>query len=381
MMSTEIKPFRIAVDDAVLDDLRQRLRHTRWPEAELVDDWRQGVPRAWLQDICRYWADRYDWRSREARLNGFAQFTTEIDGLALHFIHARSPHADAMPLLLTHGWPGSVVEFHKVIGPLTDPTAHGGDAADAFHVVCPSLPGFGFSGKPTATGWGVDRIAAAWAVLMDRLGHARYGAQGGDWGSAVTSALGAQDPAHCAGIHVTLAMGGRPETGSEPGPDELAALQRAKFYRDWDSGYAQQQATRPQTLGYALTDSPAGQAAWILEKFWAWTDCDGHPENVLGRDELLDNLMLYWVTASAASSARLYWESFGAGRRAARPVTIPTGVAVYPKEIVPPVRRWMARSHTDIRHWREMPKGGHFAAFEQPALFVDDVRAFFRTLR
>jgi pimeloyl-ACP methyl ester carboxylesterase len=376
-----ILPFRIAVADAVLADLRARLHNTRWPEAELVDDWRQGVPRAWLQEVCRYWADGYDWRAREARLNRFAQFTTEIDGLALHFIHVRSPHADAMPLVLTHGWPGSVVEFHKVIGPLTDPTAHGGNAADAFHVVCPSLPGFGFSAKPTTTGWGVDRIAAAWATLMDRLGYARYGAQGGDWGSAVTSALGAQDPQHCAGIHVTLAMGGRPAVGDELGADELDALQRAKFYRDWDSGYAKQQATRPQTLGYGLTDSPAGQAAWILEKFWAWTDCDGHPENILSRDELLDNLMLYWVTASAASSARLYWESFGAGRSAARPVNIPTGVAVYPKEIVPPVRRWMARSHTDIRHWRVMPKGGHFAAFEQPALFVDDVRAFFSLLR
>lgn len=376
-----IHPFRIAVADEVLTDLRARLHNTRWPEAELVDDWRQGVPRAWLQEICRYWADGYDWRAREARLNRFAQFTTEIDGLALHFIQVRSPHADAMPLVLTHGWPGSVVEFHKVIGPLTDPTAHGGNAADAFHVVCPSLPGFGFSAKPTTTGWGVDRIAAAWATLMDRLGYARYGAQGGDWGSAVTSALGAQDPQHCAGIHVTLAMGGRPAVGDELGADELDALQRAKFYRDWDSGYAKQQATRPQTLGYGLTDSPAGQAAWILEKFWAWTDCDGHPENILSRDELLDNLMLYWVTASAASSARLYWESFGAGRSAARPVSIPTGVAVFPKEIVPPVRRWMARSHTDIRHWRVMPKGGHFAAFEQPALFVDDVRAFFSLLR
>ena len=379
--SHPIHPFRIAVADAVLDDLRARLQNTRWPEAELVDDWRQGVPRAWLQEVCRYWADGYDWRAREARLNRFTQFTTEIDGLALHFIHVRSPHADALPLVLTHGWPGSVVEFHKVIGPLADPTAHGGKAADAFHVVCPSLPGFGFSGKPTSTGWGVDRIAAAWATLMDRLGYARYGAQGGDWGSAVTSALGAQDPQHCAGIHVTLAMGGRPAAGDELGPDELDALKRAKFYRDWDSGYARQQATRPQTLGYGLTDSPAGQAAWVLEKFWAWTDCDGHPENILSRDELLDNLMLYWVTASAASSARLYWESFGAGRGATRPVTIPTGVAVYPKEIVPPVRRWMADSHTDIRHWRVMPKGGHFAAFEQPALFVDDVRAFFSLLR
>ena len=384
-MSVDVRPFRIAVDDGVLADLRARLHHTRWPEAELVDGWRQGVPRAWLQAICRYWADGYDWRAREALLNRFAQFTTLIDGLDIHFIHQRSPHADAMPLLLTHGWPGSVVEFQQVIAPLTDPTAHGGNAADAFHVVCPSLPGFGFSAKPATTGWGVDRIAAAWATLMARLGYARYGAQGGDWGSAVTSALGAHDPAHCAGIHVTLAMGSRPAVGDEPGAEptrgELQALQRAKFYRDWDSGYAKQQATRPQTLGYGLTDSPAGQAAWILEKFWAWTDHDGDPLNLLGRDELLDNVMLYWVTASAASSARLYWESFGAGRRAARPVTIPTGVAVYPKEIVPPVRRWMADSHTDIRHWRVMPRGGHFAAFEQPALFVDDLRAFFSPLR
>ena len=380
-MDTSIRPFQINVAQPVLDDLRQRLHNTRWPEAELVDGWQQGVPRAWLQDICRYWADSYDWPQRQALLNQHPQCITELDGLDIHFIHVRSPHADAMPLLLTHGWPGSVVEFQKVIGPLSNPTAHGGSAADAFHVVCPSLPGFGFSAKPRSTGWGVDQIAAAWARLMARLGYGGYAAQGGDWGSAVTSALGALDPDHCLGIHVTLAMGGRPTVGAQPGPDELHALQRAKFYRDWDAGYAQQQATRPQTLGYALTDSPAGQAAWILEKFWAWTDCDGHPENVLHRDALLDNLMLYWVTASATSSARLYWESFGAGKRAAKPVNVPTGVAVYPKEIVPPVRRWMEASHTDIRHWQTMPKGGHFAAFEQPVLFVDDLRAYFRLLR
>jgi pimeloyl-ACP methyl ester carboxylesterase len=380
-MTDAIEPFRIAISEATLLDLRERLRRTRWPEAETVDDWSQGAPLAWIQDVCRYWADGYDWRQREALINRFAQFTTPIDGLEVHFLHVRSPHAGALPLLLTHGWPGSVVEFLKVIGPLTDPTAHGGDAVDAFHVVCPSLPGFGFSAKPRSTGWGVDRIAAAWALLMARLGYTRYGAQGGDWGSAVTSSLGAQDPAHCAGIHITLAMGGRPEAVTDPSPEEQRALQRARHYRDWDSGYARQQATRPQTLAYGLTDSPAGQAAWILEKFWAWTDCDGHPENILGRDELLNNVMLYWVTASAASSARLYWESFGAGRRAARPVAVPTGVAVFPKEIVPPVRRWMAASHPDIRHWTEMPRGGHFAAFEQPGLFVDDVRAFFRLLR
>ena len=368
-MTNTVKPFRIAVGEDVIADLKSRLRQTRWPEAELVGDWSQGVPLKWVKEVCQYWAETYDWRSREDRLNRFPQFTTEIDGLDIHFVHARSPHPEAMPLIITHGWPGSVVEFHKVIEPLTNPTAYGGNAADAFHVVCPSLPGFGFSSKPTTTGWGVDRIASAWAVLMDRLGYARYGAQGGDWGSAVTTSIGAQDLKHCAGIHITLAMGSAPKMDGEPTAEEARALKGIKHYADWDSGYSKQQSTRPQTVGYGLTDSPAGQAAWILEKFWAWTDCDGHPENVLGRDELLDNLMFYWVTETAASSARLYWESFGPGRRAAHQVTIPTGVAVFPKEIVPPVRRWMEEKYTDIRHWREMPKGGHFAAFEQPALF------------
>jgi len=376
-----VSPFRIAVPDAVLADLKSRLRNTRWPEAELVDDWSQGVPLQWIKDVCGYWAEQYDWRKREAALNRFPQFTTEIDGLGIHFIHALSPHSQAMPLIITHGWPGSVVEFHKVIGPLVDPVAHGGSAADAFHVVCPSLPGFGFSGKPTAAGWGVDRIAKAWAVLMDRLGYARYGAQGGDWGSAVTTALGALDADRCAGIHITLAMGTRPDVGEQPTPEEARALKGIKYYADWDSGYSKQQSTRPQTLGYALTDSPSGQAAWILEKYWAWTDCNGHPENIFTRDELLDNVMLYWVTASATSSARLYWESFGPKRRTPHTVKVPTGVAVFPKEIVTPVRKWMEAGYTNIVHWSEMPKGGHFAAFEQPDLFVREVRDYFRKLR
>jgi len=380
-MAEDIRPFRIAVPDAALDDLRARLRNTRWPEAEPVDDWSQGAPLAWIREVCEYWAERYDWRAREARLNRFAQFVTPIDGLDIHFVHVRSPHANAMPLVITHGWPGSIVEFSKVIEPLTDPTAHGGSAADAFHVVCPTLPGFGFSGKPATTGWGVQRIAAAWATLMARLGYARYGAQGGDWGSRVTMQLGADDPAHCAGIHVTLAMATRPKLDGDPTPEEARALAGAKFYRDWDSGYSKQQSTRPQTLGYGLTDSPAGQAAWILEKFWAWTDCDGHPENVLGRDELLDNVMMYWVPAAAASSARLYWESFGRKGGSPGTVTVPTGVSVYPKEIVAPVRKWMEADFPALRYWREMPRGGHFAAFEQPELFVEDVRAYFRTLR
>ena len=379
-MSDEIKPFRIDVSDAVLDDLRFRLRHTRWPEAEVVDDWSQGVPLAWLQDICRYWAEAYDWRAREAALNRFDQFVTTLDGLDVHFIHARSPHPEALPLIMTHGWPGSIVEFHKVIEPLSNPTAFGGNAADAFHVVCPSLPGYGFSGRPRSTGWGVDRIAEAWIALMARLGYDRYGAQGGDWGSAVTTSIGGLDPQHCAGIHITLAMGGAPKIEGEPTSEEQRALDGAKYYRDWDSGYSKEQATRPQTVGYGLTDSPAGQAAWILEKFWAWTDCAGHPENILSRDELLDNVMLYWVTASATSSARLYWESFGR-RGKGLPVNVPTGVAVFPKEIVTPVRSWMERRFTNITHWTEMAKGGHFAAFEQPELFVQDVRAYFHTLR
>jgi epoxide hydrolase len=379
-MAATVNPFRIHVSNEILADLKLRLQRTRWPEAELVDDWGQGAPLGWIQDMCRYWAEAYDWRAREARLNRFAQFITEIDGLDIHFLHVRSTEPTAMPLIITHGWPGSIVEFVKVIAPLVDPRAHGADPADAFHVVCPSLPGFGFSSKPRSTGWGVDRIAAAWAALMARLGYARYGAQGGDWGSAVTSSLGAQDAAHCAGIHITLAFGARPMGEGERTPEEQRALAGIKHYSDWDSGYSKQQSTRPQTLGYGLTDSPAGQAAWILEKFWAWTDCDGRPENIFSKDELLDNVMLYWVTATAASSARLYWESFGPRRRA-QTVTVPTGVAVFPKEIIPPVRRWMEPTFTNIQHWSEMPKGGHFAAFEQPELFVRDVRAFFRTVR
>ncbi|MFK4680816.1 pimeloyl-ACP methyl ester carboxylesterase [Bradyrhizobium diazoefficiens] len=331
-MTGAIKPFRIAISDDILADLKSRLARTRWPEAELVDDWSQGAPLKWIREICTYWADGYDWRAREARLNRIDQYTTEIDGLDIHFLHARSNEPSALPLIITHGWPGSIVEFQKVIAPLVDPAAHGGNPADAFHVVCPSLPGFGFSAKPQTTGWGVDRIAATWAKLMDRLGYARYGAQGGDWGSAVTTSLGAQDAEHCAGIHITLAFNAAPKVEGEPTVEEKRALAGLKHYVDLDSGYSKQQSTRPQTLGYGLTDSPSGQAAWILEKFWAWTDCGGHPENIFSRDELLDNVMLYWATETATSSARLYWESFGKrrttpvqGRRADRCRRLPEG--------------------------------------------------------
>jgi epoxide hydrolase len=379
-MSAAVEPFRIAVPDEVLDDLRARLRQTRWPEREPVDGWDQGIPLAYVQDVCRYWADGYDWRAREAALNRFDQYRTTIDGLGIHFVHVRSPQPDALPLVITHGWPGSIVEFHKVIEPLTDPAAHGGDPADAFHVVCPALPGYGFSDKPAATGWNTQRVATAWAELMARLGYDRYGAQGGDWGASVTTAIGQQDAEHLAGIHLNMPLAGpgrsRPE---QPTPEEARALEAQDHYERWDSGYSKQQSTRPQTLGYGLTDSPAGQAAWILEKFWSWTDCDGHPENVLSRDELLDNVMLYWVTASATSSARLYWESFT--RMARGTIDVPTGVAAFPKEIFKPPRHWAERRYTDIRRWTEMPRGGHFAAFEQPELFVDEVRAFFRLVR
>jgi len=379
-MSDQIVPFTIDVPDAELDELRERLRRTRWPEAETVDDWSQGIPLAYVQEVCRSWRDDYDWRASEARINAFPQFRTELDGLGIHLLHVRSPQPGAFPLVITHGWPGSIVEFLKVIGPLTDPGAHGGDPDDAFDVVCPSLPGYGFSDRPARHGWSVERIARAWAQLMARLGYERYGAQGGDWGSAVTTAIGNHDAGHCAGIHVNMPIAGPdPARLDDLTEREQAALASMQHYNDWDSGYSKEQSTRPQTVGYGLVDSPAGQAAWILEKFWAWTDCDGHPENVLTRDELLDNVMLYWLPAAGASSARLYWESFR--NQALEPVTVPSGMSVFPKEIFRPSRRWAERRYTDIRYWNELDRGGHFAAFEQPAAFVEEVRAFFRLVR
>jgi pimeloyl-ACP methyl ester carboxylesterase len=289
-----------------------------------------------------------------------------------------------MPLLITHGWPGSVLEFRHVIGPLTDPTAHGGDAADAFHVIAPSLPGYGFSGKPDAPGWSVQRIAAAWAQLMARLGYDRYVAQGGDWGSAITRQIGvnasAQDDAPCLAINLNMVTERPdPETMDSLTEFEQKALAAAKHYVDWDSGYSKQQSTRPQTLGYGLADSPSGQAAWILEKFWAWTDCNGHPENAVNRDDLLDNVMLYWLPGTAASSARLYWESFG--KRSQDDITIPVGCSLFPKDIFAASRRWAENRFHNIIHWNELDKGGHFAALEQPELFVQELRDCFRAVR
>ena len=354
-MGQEIAPFRIEIAEAELADLRRRLRQTRWPEHETVADWSQGVPLAYLRELCDYWADGYDWRATEARLNALPQFQTEIDGIRFVFAHVRSPNPGALPLILTHGWPGSVVEFMKVIEPLSNP----GHAADAFHLVCPSLPGYGFSGKPEQTGWGIERIARAWAVLMERLGYSRYGAVGSDWGTSVSTLLGQQDRAHVAGVHLIPPLAGPdPATLDDLTGAERAALASLEYSAEWDSGYSREHATRPQTIGYALVDSPAALAAWIVEKFWAWTDHDGPLEDVLTRDELLDNLMLYWLPGTGASAARLYWESIRqvnewiAGTSVST-VEVPVGCSVFPRELQRPSRRWAEKRFADIRYWNE----------------------------
>lgn len=381
---SDVTRFQIDVPESAIEDLKDRLRRTRWPESETPDDWSQGVPLAYAQEFCDYWANEYDWPARQQELNRCDQFIAPIQGLDVHFYHVTSPNPDAMPLVLTHGWPGSVVEFQKVIGPLTDPAAHGGDAADAFHVICPSLPGYGFSGKPDETGFGVEKIAGMWNELVTGLGYDRYFAQGGDWGAAVTTAIGIQNLGACVGVHLNMPSAGPTKEAREnPTPADERAFEGGRAYQQWDSGYSKQQSTRPQTLGYGLADSPSGQAMWILEKFWRWTDCQGHPENALSRDEILDNIMLYWLTNSGASSARLYWESFNrafAGD-ADNQVKVPTGCSIFPREIVPTPRAWAEQRYPNIVYWNELDAGGHFAAFEQPALFVGELRACFRAMR
>jgi pimeloyl-ACP methyl ester carboxylesterase len=380
-MSTTITPFTLAVPDSQLDLLKRRLAMTRWPERETVDDWTQGVPLAKIQALVEYWGSRYDWRRCEATLNGLGQYRTEIDGLGIHFLHIRSRHADALPLLLTHGWPGSVIEFLKVVGPLTDPTAHGGRAEDAFHLVIPSLPGFGFSDKPSSTGWRLDRIAKAWAELMHRLGYERYVAQGGDWGAGVTTKLGQLKPPGLAGIHLNWAFVFPDPIPTEGlAPDEEAALAAAGRFIDQESGYFKLQGTRPQTVGYSLADSPAGQAAWIYEKFRAWTDNDGDPDKILTFDEMLDNIMLYWIPGTAASSARIYWENSDASYSGGQ-VDVPVGCSIFPREIYRIPRRWAEQTFPNLIYWNELDRGGHFAAFEQPQLFASEMRACFRSLR
>ena len=389
-MSEEIREFQIHADDADLADLKRRLEQTRWPDAETPDDWSQGLPLAYAKELRDTWLNDYDWRAREAHFNRFPQFVTNIDGLDVHFIHRRSPVRNAAPLLITHGWPGSIAEFHKVIDPLADPVAHGGTAAQAFHVVCPSLPGYGFSGKPTEPGWGVGKIAEVWDDLMLRLNYGGYLAQGGDWGAAVTTAIAMQNRGFCLGIHLNMPSAGpTPEARENPTARDEQAFAGGRHYQEWGAGYSKQQSTRPQTLGYGLADSPMGQAAWVIEKFHEWTDCDGHPENAISREELLDNVMFYWLTGSGASSARLYWESFnrafagggGSDRSAEEKVQLPTGASIFPKEIVPTPRSWAEQRFANIVYWNELEKGGHFAAFEQPETFVAELRACFAEMR
>ena len=381
-MTASIEPFEIHVSALVLDDLGDRLTATRFPDE--IDDtgWDYGIPMSYLRELVEYWRDGYDWRAHEAELNALGNFCTDIDGQSIHFVHARSPHADAMPLLLVHGWPGSIVEFLDVIPRLTDPENFGGRAEDAFHVIAPSLPGYGFSEPPRTRGWDPVRIARAFIELMHRLEYPSYGAQGGDWGAQVVTRLGALDPQHCAAIHLNMPIATPPADQLQITEEERTDLAAFKKFQSEESAYALEQGTKPQTIGAALNDSPAGLLAWIVEKFRAWSDCDGDPENAFTRDRLLTNVMLYWVTRTAASSARLYRESRLAILNGEKPqfVEIPTGVARYPKEVLRYPRSWVEQ-HYNITHWAVMPRGGHFAAMEQPELFVDDLRTFFRTVR
>ncbi|MCS5734113.1 epoxide hydrolase family protein [Herbiconiux daphne] len=403
-----IEPFRSAVPDVELAALRARLASTRWPEAETVDDWSQGVPLAVLRDLCRTWAEHYDWRAGERRLNAVPQFRTTVDGLGIHFVHARSPHEGALPLVLTNGWPGSVFEFLRVIEPLTHPEAHGGSARDAFHVVCPTLPGYGFSDKPGQAGWGIERIADAWLTLMQRLGYPRFGAQGSDWGASITTVMARRAPERLTGIHLMPPLvAPDPATFDDLTDAERSALAALEHAASWEDGYSAEQSTKPQTIGYALTDSPAALCAWIAEKYASWADGG---LDAIDRDVLLDTVTLYWLTATGASSARLYWQSirevqnwFSPAPDAASPtapgldrpvpvpaparvslpapVSVPTGCSVFPAETIRPSRRWAETMFTDIRWWGEPARGGHFPALEQPELFVTELRGFFRRVR
>jgi len=374
-----VTPFRVVTSSAAISDARRRLQATRWPERETAEGWRQGAPLATIQALVAYWHTSYDWRRLERRLNAFPQFRTEIDGLGIHFLHVRSAQVQARPLILTHGWPGSVVEFLNVIDPLTNPTKHGGRPEDAFHVVIPSLPGYGFSDKPSASGWGLPRIARAWSVLMRRLGYADYLAQGGDWGAGVTTWMAKQRVEGLAAIHLNLPILFPPPLEGEPNPVEKATLAQMTKYSDDRFGYARIQSTRPQTLGYALADSPAGQAAWIYEKLAEWSDSNYEPEREIPRDEMLDNISLYWLTNTATSSARLYKESFGTDFSTQR-LDLPVAVSSFPGEIFRPPRLWGERVYARLFYWNEAARGGHFAAFEQPAVFVEELRAAFRAL-
>lgn len=378
MDSHTIRSFRPSIHSKLIEDLVKRLKQTRLPEAETVEDWSQGVPLSYQAELLDYWRDNYNFSRLEQRLGEFDNFLTDIDGVDIHFIHKRSKHSAATPLLITHGWPGSVLEYLDILDALTDPTQHGGSPEDAFHVVLPALPGFGFSGKPRATGTGVPKIAALWEKLMNRLNYSDFHAHGGDWGSIVTQAVLLQEETACTAGHCTLPIVLPDETTlSDPRPDELDALKSFQFYNDWDSGYSKLQSTRPQTLGYGLADSPSGQMAWIVEKFAFWMDCERngvrHPENVLSKDQILDNVTLYWATNSAASSARLYWESFNAPNL--NPITRPMALSVFPKEIMRTSERWaQGRFHNLVHFNNQFERGGHFAALEVPDVLVSELR-------
>jgi pimeloyl-ACP methyl ester carboxylesterase len=391
--ATEIQPFQVEVREEQIDDLRRRIAATRWPSKELVEDRSQGVQLATLQALAKHWANDYDFGRVEARLNTLPQFTTEIDGVGIHFLHVRSQHEDALPLIMTHGWPGSVVELLDSVGPLTDPTAHGGQAKDAFHLVLPSLPGYGFSGEPAEVGWGIGRTAQAWAELMRRLGYTRYVAQGGDVGALVTDAMGRQAPDGLAGIHINLLTAALAIADQLPneGEQERAALAALATFRASGFGYYLEQATRPQTIGYALLDSPVALAAWMLDHD---TDSyskisrafvDGQPVGNLTRDHILDNITLYWLTGTGASAARAYWESgreqAQAAGQAPPPVSVPVGFTTFPGEVVPVPRSWVQAVYPTLDYFNEVDRGGHFAAWEEPELFTTEVRAAFRSLR
>jgi pimeloyl-ACP methyl ester carboxylesterase len=378
----EVTPFKVHVPQAALDDLKKRLANARWPNKEPVTDWSQGVPLAKAQALVEYWRTRYDWRRVESTLNGLPQFRTQIDGLGIYFIHVRSKHDNALPIILTHGWPGSIIEFLQVIGPLTDPTAHGGKADEAFHVVIPSLPGFGFSDKPTEVGWGLPRIANAWAVLMARLGYSHYVAQGGDWGAGVTSWMAKQRVSGLTAVHLNLPIlfpPPPPPPGGYTAAEQPALAQLAKYGSD-ESAYGLIQGTRPQTLGYGLADSPVGQAMWIYEKFQGWSDNKGDPAEAISVDHMLDDISLYWLTDTAASSARLYFESWGKdfGRM---PIDLPVAVSIFKGDFFTPPKVWGDQTYSKLFYWNEVPKGGHFAALEQPELFVAELRKSFAQVR
>jgi len=374
-----IEPFQVHVPDGELADLSDRLARVRLPN-EVAPGWEQGTDLAYLRELIGYWQDGFDWRAQEGRLNQLDHFVTTIDGQRVHFIHARSRHSHALPLVLSHGWPGSVVEFLDVLGPLTDPP----DPADAFHVVAPSLPGYGFSGPTSEPGWHPRRMAEAFSALVDRLGYARYGVQGGDWGSIVSQNMADLQPDRVVGLHLNFVTVPRPsgERTDALDAEDQASIERMREWRETEAGYSAIQGTRAQSLGYALDDSPVGLAAWIVEKFRAWSDCGGDVERSFTKDQLLTNVMVYWATRTATSSARLYYEMRRAGRAAIPQayVSVPTGVANYPAEVTRMPRRWVEHRY-NITHWVDQPRGGHFAAMEVPQLFVDDVRAFFRTVR